>query len=787
MARGRRNDRGRPTLPPVATGCNRSALSRDGDNPDHALTMKISTKISLLGSGLALISAATLTVVTWYQKHTTEPQLRALVQQESVATVKQTAQTLYQLCSATDERNQNRIVHSAAVARELFDAKGFLTLATETATWQAVNQFTKQSTSVKLPRFQLGNQWFGQNLTTNQSSLLVDDVQRLTRDHCTVFQRMNAGGDMLRVATTVLETDGRRAIGTYIPAKNPDGNPNPVVSAVLRGETYRGRAFVVNEWHETVYEPVWDAAHRNVMGMLYVGVKQSDLTRTVRRTMLKLVVGKTGYVFVLGGHGEQRGHYLISKDGKRDGEDIWQAKDADGRYVIQSIVEQAVRRTDGSVLLESYPWKNPGEDTGRRKLAAVTYYAPWDWVVGVSAYEDETSAVVDKVSAAMAHMMWWILAGAIGVALVVLLVSYRVSLSLAGPIQAIVKRLGNSSDQVAGSAGQLSAASQKLAEAASEQAASLEETSASLEEMATRTQRNSEHTTQGQDLSQQSHLAAATGLERLRELGQTVEGIKGAVAEMATVVQEMHGSSQEVGKILKTIDEIAFQTNLLALNAAVEAARAGEAGMGFAVVADEVRHLAQRCAAAAQDTAQKIQTSLQRSRRSVGVSEKVAQSLTAVEATAHKVESGFQDIVSRINTLEKVMAQIALASKEQNQGTTHIQTAVSQLDQVSQSNAAIAEESSSAAQELVAQADAVHQVAAELTQMVQGERPSTSGLATTAQTKSAATGHRPLKTKPSLPAKRSAGSNGRSNRSPIVVPGVFKGGDIPMDADFKDF
>ena len=136
-------------------------------------------------------------------------------------------------------------------------------------------------------------------------------------------------------------------------------------------------------------------------------------------------------------------------------------------------------------------------------------------------------------------------------------------------------RYNGRGDQVSSAASQVASASQQLAEGTSEQASSLEETSSSLEEMSSMTKQNADHANQAKAM--------------MTEANQIVEKVNRHMMDMAGAVDEITRSSEETGKIIKTIDEIAFQTNLLALNAAVEAARAGEAGAGFAVVADEVR------------------------------------------------------------------------------------------------------------------------------------------------------------------------------------------------------
>jgi HAMP domain-containing protein len=220
---------------------------------------------------------------------------------------------------------------------------------------------------------------------------VVDDVTKLVGETATIFQRLNERGDMLRVATTVQTSENKRAIGTYIPAFNPDGAKNPVISAILMGNTYHGRAFVVNAWYLTAYEPLMDVKG-NLVGMLYVGIKQKAVEARVRQAILQTKVGKTGYVYVLQGGGQNRGHYVISYKGERDGEDIWSSKDSDGHYVIQEIIGKAKTLKTGDMTTVRYRWQNPGEKNPRWKIAHIAYYEPWDWVIGTGVYEDELHA-----------------------------------------------------------------------------------------------------------------------------------------------------------------------------------------------------------------------------------------------------------------------------------------------------------------------------------------------------------------------------------------------------------
>ncbi len=120
-----------------------------------------------------------------------------------------------------------------------------------------------------------------------------------------------------------------------------------------------GRAFVVNDWYITAYEPILDAK-KQLIGALYFGVKQEDVPE-LRKGITDIVVGKTGYVFALGASGEQKGRYLISLKGQRDGENIWEAKDAEGNLFIQSMIEKALATKGGKCDFERYSWRNKDE------------------------------------------------------------------------------------------------------------------------------------------------------------------------------------------------------------------------------------------------------------------------------------------------------------------------------------------------------------------------------------------------------------------------------------------
>jgi methyl-accepting chemotaxis protein len=277
-------------------------------------------------------------------------------------------------------------------------------------------------------------------------------------------------------------------------------------------------------------------------------------------------------------------------------------------------------------------------------------------------------------------------------------------------IQTATAKISEIADHVCESAHGLNQSSQALADGASRQAASLEETSASLEEMSSMTQRNAGNAERANNLAKQTHQTAEEGTQNTQAMMQAISGIQNTAGQMHAAMGAVRAANDDVAKIIKTIDEIAFQTNILALNAAVEAARAGEAGMGFAVVADEVRNLAQKSAGAAHETASRIEGAIAKTETSVRMTDKVSDELKSLVLMSQQVEVSLSQILGCAREVDQVMDDIAAASKEQTQGIQQVNAAVSQMDKVTQSNAANAEESAIASAKLSSQADELKSV-----------------------------------------------------------------------------
>ncbi|MDY0211402.1 MAG: methyl-accepting chemotaxis protein [Desulfuromonadaceae bacterium] len=251
-------------------------------------------------------------------------------------------------------------------------------------------------------------------------------------------------------------------------------------------------------------------------------------------------------------------------------------------------------------------------------------------------------------------------------------------------LTALMLQVQTGANQIAAGASQVADASQSLSEGATSSASSVEQISASMNELSGQTKANADNANQANKLASQAHSAADNGNRQMQQ--------------MVTAMSDINESGQNISKIIKVIDEIAFQTNLLALNAAVEAARAGQHGKGFAVVAEEVRNLAARSAKAAQETAALIEGSVEKAKHGVSI--------------ANSTSAAFTAIVGEIQKVNDLISEIAASSSEQSQGITEINEGIARIDDVTQQNTANAEEGAASAEQLSSQSAQLNELLA---------------------------------------------------------------------------
>lgn len=691
----------------------------------RSLSMKM--QLLMAGIGVAVIPLTIVAAFLYFQSNSISNLAKEALIEEGYQQMENEVQGILDTVKITQQLLKDQVSKVLTMAVDRLEQRGGIAFSSsEQVEWTATNQYTGARQRLSLPAVLLGDSTrIERQESFDKVVPLIDTLGELTGDTLTLFQRMNPAGDMLRVATNV-EKNGKRAVGTYIPATNPDGKPNPVLAEVLEGRTYVGRAYVVDRWYVTAYKPLLDDAGE-VVGILYVGTPEATATQPLLDQLAERQIGETGYVFVLNTKGDEAGNYVLSDDRARDGESVLESRDAEGGYFIQEMIETAQQLDPGETASMQYSWKNPGERTAREKTAVYAYFPDWDWLIAASAYDSEFYAAAEGVEHSINSLTNWVFILTLTMAVIAGLVFYFLARGIAGPLGRIADELHSGSLETEKASEQVSASSQSLAQGANEQAASLEQSTASMENISDLVSQNRALTRQTSESSQQAKDAAKNGVDSMHQLSTAVGQVGSSVGELNQAINEINDSSAAISKIIGTIDAIAFQTNILALNASVEAARAGEAGAGFAVVAEEVRNLATRTTNAAKETESLIKGSVESSEKGVAMNATVVSLLEEVKQRAAQVDDALGHIDGSVDRVYEAMQQMDAGAAEQNEGIDQIKIALQQVSEVTQQTASNAEQAAAASGELNDQANLLRALVDRLNQIITGQSAAAGG------------------------------------------------------------
>lgn len=383
--------------------------------------MKIMHKLALLSIVSSLSIVIVIIIITWIKSNEIKSGAKVEIEKLVDTQLDDLSKSAYGLAHQLDVQIDERLAGNIENFKLLVKQQGGFSINGSIANVNAINQFTKSEKIIIIPALSLGGKPIPLNKDKNVPSPLVDEISKKLNVAATIFVRMNEEGDMLRIATSVKTKEGKRAVGTYIPKTMPDGSTNKVLASILQGKEYVGSAFVVDRWYQTKYSPIKDNSGK-VIGMIFVGIILEDI-EGLKQTFYKMRFGESGYVFVLIGSGDRKGEYFISLDGKRDGENIWEAKDAEGKFVIQEIIKIAKETPEGKTAKYTYFWKNKGEDQAREKVALIQYFKDFDWVIGTTAYFDEIYQTSEIVQSGISEILYYSLIFGIIVAILAVLAS----------------------------------------------------------------------------------------------------------------------------------------------------------------------------------------------------------------------------------------------------------------------------------------------------------------------------------------------------------------------------
>ncbi|MFP5370024.1 MAG: methyl-accepting chemotaxis protein [Actinomycetes bacterium] len=651
----------------------------------------IGTKVVALAvTSIAVTGVAMVGVSAWQSDRFAADATRdvnALTEQD----ISRTAWGVYDVVSTQGASTAAKVDSDLAVAQFVLGQAGGFDIdrnpKSPPVPWEAKNQLSGDVAAIQLPRVLVGGQWLGKNSDVAVPTPVVDTIKSMTGATVTIFQK-TPSGDFLRVATNVQAASGARAIGTYIPVTNPDGKPNPVVATVMKGETYRGNAFVVDSWLVSAYAPLVDPAGE-VVGVLYVGVKQQNLP-ALRESLEATTVGDTGHVEVFGGTGAIAGTVLISPEGVRDGEAMIEATDAEGTPYVRQMVEAATALQPGEQATVRYVDPGAGSTTVR-----LTYYAPWDWVIATTARDGDFSGPVDSLAQGRSSMVDALTVAAVAIALLGGLLSYWVGRRLTAPLLRLRSRMAEIADgegdltqrmdeSRSDEVGQLSSAFNRFVDkvagtvreigrCAREVAGSAAGVAAVADGLAERSARSRQQAQGAHGAAAEISTSVTAAASGAQEMGVSITEIARSAANAAEVgrqaadlaerteatIAALGASSAEIGDVVKVISGVAEQTNLLALNATIEAARAGDAGKGFAVVANEVKELAQEAGKASEEIAQRVQGIQAETTAAVRAIAQIAEVVRAINDHQTTIASAVEEQTATTGELTRSVAAAA--------------------------------------------------------------------------------------------------------------------------------
>ncbi len=638
-------------------------------------TPRTSLRMQLVAIGAVAVlgTSAALTTVGTLQAHSLADQATEDVEQLNAEALNQTTVSARELVATQVDTVTTRMESELNVAQAVLDSTGQVSFGSD-RTWDATNQTTGDVTTLALPRMLVGGQDLGQVSSLDQEVPIVDTVTGLLGAETTVFQRMNDGGDMLRIATTVPGADGDRAIGTYI------GSDSAVVQALLAGESFYGTATVVGEVYVTAYGPVYQGDE--VVGAIFVGLPQSEVAEPLIASLASVTVGDSGYVTVM----DANGAWVVPPPGAEAG------AAADESYA-QTLIDAGA-----TVVDETTTATVEVQLADEEAHVDVTAYSPWGWTIAAWGMSTDLDVVPQHLAEGIQSLTLTLIG--VGLAVAVLAVGFIIFVS--GRIVNRVSRLtaalrrvadrdlsvdvtGEGRDEI----GQMGDALgetilamrtavgtiQTGAESVASTAQQLDGSSTGLQGVAAQTASHANNTaTSATSMSTEVQSVTAAMTEMRATIESVARDVEAATGETRTAVgatsaaadisARLGDSSSRIAEVLKTITAIASQTNLLALNATIEAARAGEAGKGFAVVASEVKDLAQQTANAIETIRPVLEEVADGSEQVQAAVDKVTQSIALVDEHQSSISAAIEEQSVTTSEIERNLVVAADGASE---------------------------------------------------------------------------------------------------------------------------
>ena len=543
-------------------------------------------------------------------------------------------------------------------ARLMLEKDGGAHLNGGKVSWQATNEETQAGSTVSVPGIRIGS-W---QAAPESGAGPLRDISEATGRATVLFQRINPEGDMMTVAGAAKEIGARTEIGSYLPARLPNDEPNPILQTILGGNVYKGRLYLQGGWHTVVCDPLREKVGDVLQGMVCEGMDNGGI-RSLREELAANYVGANGSVAVFYVHGRDRGKLLIEPTGI--------AKATQARWFPAILAKSANiqdKQVDETTQIHD-------DATGADVVVRFTYFKAFDWAIAIIADSRDLQLASNSVNSGFRKLLWQTFFIGVIALILAMFVALRLSRKLIDPMADLTIRLTSNATSIASNARQQAANVANINTSGNEIATAVNQISATSKELLRAMEQLAED-------AEKTSTAANEGSRGLKSMSSSMESLSSATHTITDKLTTIRDKANKINSVVTAITKVADQTNLLSLNAAIEAEKAGEGGAGFAVVAREIRRLADQSALATMEIEQMVEAMQE------AVSSGVAQTHELAEAMNHGIQASesisgqFGDIIQRVESMVPRYEAVHEGMQNQSEGAQQISDAMWQLTEM---------------------------------------------------------------------------------------------------------